>query len=517
MIGTFFCSVPCPAWPPARAKRAFTIEDYYRCAASTRFDGSGRQRGICGADERSAQSQAGHPSLDDGRAAAANRANSPSARRANRRPRFRRDGKWIAFVSSRDGIRICTCCPWAAAKRAKSPTSPPASAIRCGRPTASGSRFRAMSIPECGADDACNKKIAERWSKGKLQAHMADGLLYRHWTEWKDGKRTHIFLAEVATRQDPRPDAGQLRFAAVSTRRRRCSTTSRPTARSWSSCPITTRKPASSTNNDLWIVLACRQGASRATSRRRTRLLTAIPNTRPTAATSPTACRSSRATRAISSGWRFTTGRPATSRVLTESFRNWIDDFDWSPDSKSIYFSGAGRRERADLPGRHRVRAISTRFCATRRSAISRSRATDAASSTRAVRSASRSRSIRADLRDGAAAAPRRLSHFNDAVAERGGHPAGGIDVGRRRGRREDPDLHRQAARFRSVEEVSADPERAWRTAEPVGRRVPRRLAGLSRRRLRRGVRQSARLHRATGRNSPRRSPATGAARSSRI
>jgi dipeptidyl aminopeptidase/acylaminoacyl peptidase len=29
-----------------------------------------------------------------------------------------------------------------------------------------------------------------------------------------------------------------------------------------------------------------------------------------------------------------------TSRILTESFRNWIDDIEWSRDSKAIYFTG---------------------------------------------------------------------------------------------------------------------------------------------------------------------------------
>ena len=29
-----------------------------------------------------------------------------------------------------------------------------------------------------------------------------------------------------------------------------------------------------------------------------------------------------------------------TSRVLTEQYRDWIDDFDWSSDSRTIYFTG---------------------------------------------------------------------------------------------------------------------------------------------------------------------------------
>src|SRR5205814_10348834 len=57
--------------------------------------------------------------------------------------------------------------------------------------------FSSDVYPECGADDACNKKINERWTKGKLQAHTADTLFYRHWTAWRDGTVTHLFLVNV--------------------------------------------------------------------------------------------------------------------------------------------------------------------------------------------------------------------------------------------------------------------------------------------------------------------------------
>ena len=48
--------------------------------------------------------------------------------------------------------------------------------------------------PERGADPACNRKKDETAEKGKMKAHLADRLLFRHWDAWEDGKRTHLLL-----------------------------------------------------------------------------------------------------------------------------------------------------------------------------------------------------------------------------------------------------------------------------------------------------------------------------------
>lgn len=51
--------------------------------------------------------------------------------------------------------------------------------------------------PDCGDDD-CNKNKDEHAEKSKVKAHIVDRLLFRHWDEWRDVKRTHVFV--VSTR-----------------------------------------------------------------------------------------------------------------------------------------------------------------------------------------------------------------------------------------------------------------------------------------------------------------------------
>ena len=57
--------------------------------------------------------------------------------------------------------------------------------------------FSSMVFPECKADPRCNKGIADDMKNGPLQAHMADALLYRHWTFYKDGKRNHLIIFDL--------------------------------------------------------------------------------------------------------------------------------------------------------------------------------------------------------------------------------------------------------------------------------------------------------------------------------
>ena len=66
--------------------------------------------------------------------------------------------------------------------------------------------FSSEVYPEC-PDDACNKKEDEKVESNKVQAKVTDRLLFRHWVEWRDRKRTHVFLisSEGGTARDITP------------------------------------------------------------------------------------------------------------------------------------------------------------------------------------------------------------------------------------------------------------------------------------------------------------------------
>jgi dipeptidyl aminopeptidase/acylaminoacyl peptidase len=50
--------------------------------------------------------------------------------------------------------------------------------------------------PDCDSD-ACNIGRARAADTGKVKAHIADNLLYRHWTEWTQATRSHLFIVST--------------------------------------------------------------------------------------------------------------------------------------------------------------------------------------------------------------------------------------------------------------------------------------------------------------------------------
>ena len=63
--------------------------------------------------------------------------------------------------------------------------------------------FTSEVHPDC-SDDDCNKKKDEQAEKSKVKAHITERLLFRHWDEWRDVKRTHVFV--VSSKGGPAKD-----------------------------------------------------------------------------------------------------------------------------------------------------------------------------------------------------------------------------------------------------------------------------------------------------------------------
>ena len=52
-------------------------------------------------------------------------------------------------------------------------------------------------FPDCNGDEACNAQKETAQESSKVQAKVTDRLLYRHWTEWRNSKRTHVFIIDA--------------------------------------------------------------------------------------------------------------------------------------------------------------------------------------------------------------------------------------------------------------------------------------------------------------------------------
>lgn len=63
--------------------------------------------------------------------------------------------------------------------------------------------FTSFVYPDC-KDDACNKKRDEEKAKDKVKARVYEHLLFRHWTHWSEGKRSHLFVISADGSGEPK-------------------------------------------------------------------------------------------------------------------------------------------------------------------------------------------------------------------------------------------------------------------------------------------------------------------------
>lgn len=104
-------------------------------------------------------------------------------------PRWSPDGKKIAFVT---GSQIWTMDSDGDNKNQITRISTGASGPLWS-PDGKWIAFASDVYPDCN-DDECNKKKEEQAEASKVKAHITNRLLFRHWDEWRDVKRTHVLV-----------------------------------------------------------------------------------------------------------------------------------------------------------------------------------------------------------------------------------------------------------------------------------------------------------------------------------
>jgi len=114
-------------------------------------------------------------------------------------PRFVPAGRRVAFISSRDGapqVYIANATGGSVRKITSLAMGAQPPLIVSG----DGSHVAFVSdvYPDC-ADEACNKRKSDEADKNPVKVHRLTRLLYRHWDEWRESIRHHVFVADVSS------------------------------------------------------------------------------------------------------------------------------------------------------------------------------------------------------------------------------------------------------------------------------------------------------------------------------
>jgi len=259
-------------------------------------------------------------------------------------PRWSPDGDKLAFVSARDGEGQIWTIDISSGALKKVSTISTGAGDPVWSPDGKWLAFVSDIYPEC-TDDACNKKRAADVAANKVKAHVATRLLYRHWKSWKEGMRTHVFVVSSAggEAKDMTPgdyDAPPFSLGGPT------DYAFSPDSRELAFTSNHDKVEATSTNADVWIV-PVRGGAAK-------NITGANKGYDGSPQYSPDgrylAYRSQVTPGYESDRFRLMLYDLKTNQAksISESLDSWVDEFAFSPDSKTIYLT-AEERGRAPI------------------------------------------------------------------------------------------------------------------------------------------------------------------------
>jgi dipeptidyl aminopeptidase/acylaminoacyl peptidase len=248
------------------------------------------------------------------------------------RPRFSPDGRRLAFLARRDGAgQVQVLSLEGGEPRAVTSFRGGAEAVSW----IDDSRLLVVArvYPACGADATCDTARLEP-ATPPSSARVYDGLPVRHWDAWEDGRRLHLLVVSLdgagPTDLTPGPDdappfhlGGPDDFAVSPDGQEVCF--SRKSA----------RDEAWSTNSNVWVVPSAGGQPKKVTDG---------PGYEGTCRYSPDgrllAWRAQERAGYESDRWQLAVQDRATgaTRPLTSDFDRQVEEFVFSPDSRTIYF-----------------------------------------------------------------------------------------------------------------------------------------------------------------------------------
>ena len=317
-------------------KRAFTIEDVYRVktAYGITATASGKMAYTLSTSDLYQQKSTSNIYTADGRAVTTDGKSYA--------PEWSADGKYIYYTSSRSGLpqvwRAEATNPSAAVQLTDYQLGVQGAVVS---PNGRYIAFAAEVDPDLkDADGSLNKKANETKAKNPIQAHTSDRLLFRHWTEYTDGKYWHIIVYDTVNKTYTDVTPGKFHSPMFSPSGPSGFVFS-PDSRELCYLSNHDARPEASTNCDLWTVSANGGEAKNLTADNKA--WDGSPQYSPDGRY--IAYRFQRTPGYESD--RFILGlydrKTGQKRVLTEKFDNWVDDYKWTPDSKAIYFLGEER------------------------------------------------------------------------------------------------------------------------------------------------------------------------------
>ena len=196
--------------------------------------------------------------------------------------------------------------------------------------------FISSVYPEC-KDDACNEKREQDKEKSKVKARIYDHLLYRHWDEWFEGKRNHLFVIPAdgsAAAKDLTPGA-DFDVPPAGMRGEQSDFNFSPDSKELCFTAVTDKVEAISTNGDLFVVPVSGGEAKRITTQ------AGFDGNPVYSPDGRYIAYHAQLTPAYESDrWRVMLFNRQTGKILnlSENFDRWAMELAWSADSKTIYF-----------------------------------------------------------------------------------------------------------------------------------------------------------------------------------